>query len=113
MMHGAGESHQRAIVRRGKNSVVHRAESLASDTNEVKALHGLHGLRRECRENAQLIEDSLAVRLDRLASKSSRRTQLPFQDKDGNALLSERQAQDRPAAPRPYHDDFTFQRQSS
>ena len=112
-MHGAGEGHKRPVVRCGKHAVVHGAEPFAADPDEVKTLHGLDRLRRERREDAQLIENPLAVRLDCFASKSSRRTRLPFQYQHGNAPLSQSHAKDRTASPRPDHNNFNFHRQSS
>jgi len=78
----AGEGHQRQVVRLGQHAVVHRAEALPTDPNEVEALDRLHNLRRERRKEAQPGEDPLAVRLDGLSPKGSRRAGLTFQDKD-------------------------------
>ena len=112
-MHGTGEGHQRAIVGRGKHPVIHRAEPFASNTDEMKALHGLDGLRCERREDTQLIENPLAVRLDCFASKSGGRTRLPFQNQHGDTLLRESQAKDGATSPRANHNNLNFHRQSS
>jgi hypothetical protein len=113
MVNRAGEPHQRAIMGRRENSVVHCAEAFPADADEVEAPHGLHGLRREGLEDAQLIEDALAVRLDRLAAKGSRRAWLAFQDDDRDALLRKRQTQNRAATPRAHDNNLELHRQSS
>ena len=97
---------QRAIPRGREHAIIHRAEGAAADPDKVKALDRLNGLRSEGIEEAEPMQDLLAVRLDGLNPWTSQVSLLPLDDADANAALRERQSQDRAAASGADDDDL-------
>ena len=101
-----GERYQRTILRGRKDSIIHGAETIPTDSEKMKALNGLDGLRGQGRQDSQSLENILAVRLDGFAPKGGWRAWLSLQNEDGNPALRKGQAQDRPTASRSHHYDL-------
>ena len=81
--------------------------------NEMKTSDRLNGLGSQCVEETEAMQDLLSVGLDSLDSGGIRKSQLPLDHADANALQREDQSQNRAAASGADDDDLMSHLQSS
>ena len=81
--------------------------------DEIKTSDRLNGFGSQCVEETKPMQDLLSVGLNGLDSGGIRKSQLPLDDADANALQREDQSQNRAAASGADDNDLMSHRQSS